>query len=226
MSAAEHLREAIDVGCTRDDHDHVGDHRAEVLLDAALVADRFTERWPDMEAMKADGIIGPFTALSRLANELRRMAAGKDTGSTPAGESTQPADDEPMRTARTVIDDFPWSAYGIDLDGADPAWVGDLASAIAGALTGTDGNDEPAPDFFQPGHTYTHRDGSTFRCDAITTHPESGWRVALGWHTDTADWTFVAVRHIDHWLYEYDLGTPTEAPTTYASTRGEPGGDA
>lgn len=36
MSAAEHLQEAIDVGCTRDDHDHVADHRAEVLAEAKV----------------------------------------------------------------------------------------------------------------------------------------------------------------------------------------------
>lgn len=34
MSAAEHLRDAIDMGCTRDDHDHIADHRAEVLAEA------------------------------------------------------------------------------------------------------------------------------------------------------------------------------------------------
>lgn len=66
--------------------------RPEVLAEAAAVADRFTERWPDMDAMKADGVIGPFTAFGRLADELREMA-GKDTGGQPAGESTQPAQD-------------------------------------------------------------------------------------------------------------------------------------
>lgn len=57
-------------------------------------------------------------------------------------------------------------------------------------------------DFFDPGCTY--RDGSrwAFRCDMITTHPESGERIALGWcyfsgvwearaYTDD-DWEFVA----------------------------------
>ncbi|MFF7880977.1 hypothetical protein ACH40F_08135 [Streptomyces sp. NPDC020794] len=76
------------------------------------------------------------------------------------------------------------------------------------------GNDEAAvaPDFFQPGHAYTHRDGSTFRCVAVTTHPDGGERVALGWHTDTADWTFVGVRNINHWNHEYDgVQPPAEA---------------
>ena len=35
MSAADHLREAIEIGCTRDDHDHIAAHRAEVLAEAA-----------------------------------------------------------------------------------------------------------------------------------------------------------------------------------------------
>jgi hypothetical protein len=68
------------------------------------------------------------------------------------------------------------------------------------------------PDFFQPEHSYTHLDGSTFRCVAVTTHPDGGERVALGWHTDTADWTFVGVRNINHWNHEYDgVQPPAEA---------------
>jgi hypothetical protein len=40
VNAAEHLAEAIDVGCTRDDHDHIGDHRLEVIAerDAQIIA--------------------------------------------------------------------------------------------------------------------------------------------------------------------------------------------
>ncbi|MFE9127045.1 hypothetical protein ACFYOF_16770 [Streptomyces sp. NPDC007148] len=60
------------------------------------------------------------------------------------------------------------------------------------------------PDFFEPGHSYTHRDGSTFRCVAVTTHPNGGERVAVGWHTDTAGWTFIGFRNINHWNHEYD----------------------
>ena len=73
------------------------------------------------------------------------------------------------------------------------------------------GINEPAPDFFQPGHSYTHRDGSTFRCVAVTTHPDGGERVAIGWHTDTAGWTFVGVRNINHWNHEYDGVEPPAA---------------
>lgn len=40
MSAAEHLVEAIAFGCTNGDHDHVGDHRREVLAAAEPLAVR------------------------------------------------------------------------------------------------------------------------------------------------------------------------------------------
>jgi hypothetical protein len=75
MSAAEHLREAIDVGCTRDDHDHIADHRAEVLNEAA---DAVAENLRDTPEY------GQY-----IADLLRQMAdARKDT---PEGETTQPA---------------------------------------------------------------------------------------------------------------------------------------
>jgi hypothetical protein len=42
MTAAEHLVEAIAFGCTNGDHDHVGDHRREVLTSAEpLIVRRF-----------------------------------------------------------------------------------------------------------------------------------------------------------------------------------------
>lgn len=48
MSAAEHLREAIAEGCTRDDeHDHIADHRAEVLDDLAKLFDDRGRALPD-----------------------------------------------------------------------------------------------------------------------------------------------------------------------------------
>ncbi|MFF5451828.1 hypothetical protein ACFY40_11385 [Streptomyces sp. NPDC012950] len=39
---------------------------------------------------------------------------------------------------------------------------------------------ETAPDFFRPGQSYKHGPW-VFRCDTITTHPETGERRALGW---------------------------------------------
>lgn len=53
------------------------------------------------------------------------------------------------------------------------------------------GNDEPvAPDFFQPGRTYLYaRMQWKFRCDAVTSHPHTGKRVAVGYSGfGPADW--------------------------------------
>ncbi|WP_199572672.1 hypothetical protein [Streptomyces murinus] len=47
---------------------------------------------------------------------------------------------------------------------------------------------DTAPDFFQPGHTYTGAHGWKFRVDAITTHPEDGERIALGWRFWSGAW--------------------------------------
>lgn len=50
---------------------------------------------------------------------------------------------------------------------------------------------QPAPDFFQPGHTYADTDPSNdwqFRCDAIVRHPEDGERTALGWRHFKGEW--------------------------------------
>jgi hypothetical protein len=59
--------------------------------------------------------------------------------------------------------------------------------ATAAAATAT-----PAPDFFEPGRTYTEPGDVTdwrFRCDAITTHPATGVRTALGWKHFRGEWS-------------------------------------
>ncbi|MFB7007855.1 MULTISPECIES: hypothetical protein [unclassified Streptomyces] len=68
MSAAEHLREAIDFGCTRDDHDHIAMHRAEVLTEAA---DNLVAACPE----HGDADEAWMDCPCEYADELRRMAA-------------------------------------------------------------------------------------------------------------------------------------------------------
>jgi hypothetical protein len=92
VSAAEHLQEAIDVGCTRDDHDHVADHRAEVLVEAAATADRIAQ----LKLAFGEFLAG--RGARHVARAIRRMTdaeqPGKDTSDAaqaPAGESTQAA---------------------------------------------------------------------------------------------------------------------------------------
>ncbi|MEC3993963.1 hypothetical protein VSR01_10580 [Actinacidiphila sp. DG2A-62] len=87
MSAADHLQEAILAGCTRDDHDHVADHRSEVLREAGGVADRLiaTVQRTDPEAFAR------VDAYRNYSDELHAMADGKDTGGAAqalAGEFT------------------------------------------------------------------------------------------------------------------------------------------
>lgn len=91
--------------------------------------------------------------------------------------------------------------------------------ALGMSLLDPDGDgDEPSreTDFFQPGHGYTHRDGTDFHCVAVATHPNTGGRLAIGWHTDVAGWAFLAHRDINAWRYEYDGFDPPTRDTPCA----------
>lgn len=61
-----------------------------------------------------------------------------------------------------------------------------------------------APDFFRVGHAYTHRDGSDFHCVAITAHPQTGQRLAMGWRSEHDEWHRPTVCNLGQWLHEYD----------------------
>ena len=71
MSAADHLRDAIDLGCTRDDHDHVTDHRTEVLGEvAAWLGKKAREyRSTNNREHRAQAEV-----LERMADKIRRGA--------------------------------------------------------------------------------------------------------------------------------------------------------
>lgn len=61
----------------------------------------------------------------------------------------------------------------------------DVALALAwkaarGAIRADSLRTLPA-DFFQPGHTYLHKHGWKFRCDALASHPVTGRRVGVGY---------------------------------------------
>jgi hypothetical protein len=57
-------------------------------------------------------------------------------------------------------------------------WAAEMEKDTSGGSQPHEG--ESTPDFFQPGRTYAHRAWS-FRCDAVTTNPQTGERAALGW---------------------------------------------
>jgi hypothetical protein len=81
----------------------------------------------------------PLDIVNMLCEDLDGANAGKATDLAQAPD----ADDEVMQAVRRVIADFPFSIYGIEIDDVDPAWVGDLASAIAGALDDQTEEDTP-----------------------------------------------------------------------------------
>lgn len=92
MSAAEHLQEAIDVGCTRDDHDHVADHRAEVLAEAdAPALDALRLIHADMVTCRSGGDEWASEWLgdlwTRLPLALRAAAGDKDAAEELADEA-------------------------------------------------------------------------------------------------------------------------------------------
>lgn len=47
--------------------------------------------------------------------------------------------------------------------------------------------EQEEPDFFEPGYTYLHPITS-FRCETLVTHPETGERAALGWMWVDRSW--------------------------------------
>jgi len=135
--------------------------------------------------------------------EIGLLAAGKDTRE---GESTQPSaephdhqykDFGPHAGQRCITCNRPWY-----LDGS-----GEITTL------------QPAPDFFRPDHTYTRFDGTTFQCATVTTHPSSGVRLAIGWLTDTAGWTFLAHHGLGQWLHEYGGGKSPATGTNGEATR-------
>jgi hypothetical protein len=84
---------------------------------------------PDVETAALDYLtraVGDPVGARQIVDGL--LALGREQ----RGESTR----DPMPAVRRVIADFPFAGYGLDTDGADPAWMGDLASAIAGAVGG------------------------------------------------------------------------------------------
>lgn len=60
-----------------------------------------------------------------------------------------------------------------------PVWL--LASKVERGAVRPDNLRMLPADFYEPGHTYLNQQGWTFRCDAVTNHPVTGKRVAIGY---------------------------------------------
>lgn len=73
-------------------------------------------------------------------------------------------------------------------------------------------------DFFEPGHSYTHRNGHDFHCVAVTTHPVTGEQLAMGWHIDSWGHSPATVG-VNQWRHEYDGVQEPAAPDNDAVAR-------
>jgi hypothetical protein len=68
-------------------------------------------------------------------------------------------------------------------------------------------------DSFQPGTTYEdHFCGWIFRCDTITTHPEDGTLIALGWRYWDGTWHPYSYKQTDWKLQGFRSALDVECP--------------
>lgn len=165
-----HYRDAMDA------------HRVEVLTEAAAELDRIADT---VEARVAEHY-GPASGIGPGSAQMLRDAAGnvrymarKDIGGgqPPADESTQ------LQLQTRIYDSLASFNAVACWDVLRLAQMRQyLAEHLAGALGPAAGESTTTtPGFFQPGHDYTHRDGSDFKCVTVTAHPITGERRALGW---------------------------------------------
>lgn len=90
--------------------------------------------------------------------------------------------------------------------------VAAMASKVARGAVRPDNLRMLPADFFEPGHSYTHRNGSDFKCVAVTAHPQTGERLAMGWHIDSWGLHYPTSVGINQWRHEYD-GVQSPAST-------------
>jgi hypothetical protein len=178
----------------------MAEYRAEVLNEAADELIRIAD---ETEAKVAEHYgaasgIGPGSAemVREAARTVRRMAesagqvGSRDTEYRSCGADLG-RDEPPFTCNRRIGHDGP---CGPDRDDA-------------GKVIRKDETTQPA-DFFQVGHGYTHRYGYDFLCVAITTHPVTGERLAIGWHSEHGAWHRPVAVGINQWNHEYDGAEP------------------
>ncbi|SEO82871.1 hypothetical protein [Actinacidiphila rubida] len=86
--------------------------------------------------------------------------------------------------------------------------------AEAGKDTREGESTQPA-DFFQPGHAYTHHDGSDFECVTVAAHPNTGEQRAFGWRIRNGR-TEGATLDPDDWQQYDGCQPPADEPTRTA----------
>lgn len=96
-----------------------------------------------------------------------------------------------------------------------PLWQ--LASKVDRGAVRPDNLRMLPADFFEPGHSYSHRNGwNDFHCVAVTAHPTTGQRLAMGWLSERGEWHRPTVCNLGQWLHEYDgVQPPASTPQHY-----------
>lgn len=153
------------------------------------------------------------------ADELRAVAAaGLAEKGTCEGESTR------AQVLREAADISAELIAGVSRTDSDAFARVDSFTAYSDRLheiaDEQDGGPVTAPGFFRPGRTYRDpgqpRNDWQFRCDTITTRPDDGERVALGWRFFKGEWETYSYAEDDWEIYQ--------AAGVMATEGGEPRG--
>jgi hypothetical protein len=130
---------------------------------------------------------------ARVLRHVADMWDPQDTGDR--GESTQPAPRERVLTHRWADDQQPHLTIRLTFGPEyTDAGIEEITARVRSASRhGYREADEAvaAPDCFEPGRTYTDPGAQfdwAFRCDTVTTRPDTGERTALGWRRHRGQW--------------------------------------
>ncbi|MFE7626054.1 hypothetical protein [Streptomyces sp. NPDC057509] len=135
------------------------------------------------------------TDQARTLVDLHHAEVTAEQNAGPVHELT-PDEQQFLRFALELAADQ-MAVHGDEFDAADDAALESLRR-LTGEVT-------PAPDFYQPGYTYSDTDPEwRFRCDSVTTHPEDGERTALGWRFFRGEWDAIAYGEDDWDLCKFD----------------------
>jgi hypothetical protein len=92
------------VGCTRDDHDHIADHRAEVLREAVAKQRAFIEEAKGWEITQSTWLASDLVDL--IDPDYHAAAQGEKDTASPAATSTPQPDADRLAHLRQAVRDY------------------------------------------------------------------------------------------------------------------------
>lgn len=135
-------------------------------------------RWCDATRTPGEAVLSGLASVRGWSREAARAVRDAHRA-----QALNEAADLFERAGRIVLDGGIMTAAEFADKLRELAATGEKATAAAATAT---------PDFFEVGRTYTEPGDITdwrFRCDAITTHPGTGERTALGWKHFRGEWS-------------------------------------